>query len=202
MPARGMAFAHTRIGRSWIDDNKFDYAEASCQAATTLDANSSIAHVYCGDMYTKKGDSRSLQHYQRAVALAPNNASVLISLANHYYATGDSGKGASAFDRARKISPGSRSIYLNWGNWLHSSNDHAGALQMYDAAIRVYPANDEAYAARVKPLQQLGMTLEAERSESKAKAIRARRNALLSPSNSSTLLMVEPYSRLRTPILP
>jgi tetratricopeptide (TPR) repeat protein len=195
-------YAHTRIGRSWLAENKIDRAEAACKEAIEADEASSIGHVYCGDVFRAHRDRKTVEYYEQALALAPDNAAVLANLARHLYATGNPEHGAEAFQKALKINPANRITYISWGDWLLSEQDYNGALRMYDRSIRAYPANEDAYAARGLALQCLGQMRDAEKSQRTADAIRNRKAALTGPQGRSAMSMIEPYSRLHTPIPP
>jgi tetratricopeptide (TPR) repeat protein len=197
------AYAHIGIGRSWIAEGHIDKAEVACGEAIAADKYLVAAHVYCGSVFSMQKNPKAAEYYKQALALVPENSSILAVLAGHYYAIGEPIPGAEHFEKAIQIDPGRAYMYLNWGNALFNMNDYSAALGMYDKAISLNPNYEEAYRNRSDALKLLDRDEEATRSNQKADDIAYERSAVIRPGRRSPTSMIELYySRLPMPLPP
>ena len=197
------AYAVTRMGLTWMRQGREQPAEQACNEALSIDEKSQAVHLYCGDVFLALRDHpRAVEHFRMALAAEPENASVLATIAGHFYTLGEAERGHAAFKRAQQLAPGNRTIYFSWATWLLSEQDYHGALKLYDTAIRLYPAYDEAHASRALLLRCLGRNDEAEKSEETARIQRNRKADLAATSDRSAMSMLARYSHLGMPIAP
>ena len=107
-------------------------------------------------LHAKKRLEQAHQSFSRALALNPENASVLNNLGNLFTELGRIDEAILSFERAIRISPGFADAWSNLGIAHSRINQFDRAIQCYDEAIRSQPNYSDAYANKALALLALG----------------------------------------------
>jgi class 3 adenylate cyclase/TolB-like protein len=144
---------------------------AAAQQAVRLDPNDGEAHLVSGIAYLYyKGDCKlGLQEFDRAEALAPNNADLLILIGLYLPGCGDPAGGLTLAKRAVRLNPN----HPNWyNNMLREIYFHNGKFEeALAAASQVDSKFAYDYVILAMIQASLGRKEEAEKSASEAKRL-------------------------------
>ena len=92
-------------------------------------------HYFDTDQFEK-----SIQAYEQALALEPNNANVLTDMGVMYRRSDQPQKAIAAFDKAIAVDPGHEISRFNKGIVLmHDLNDREGAVKAWADLVRINP---------------------------------------------------------------
>ena len=128
----GAAFAAYQAGRS-------GEAEAIGRAILAHDPRDAGAHYVCGLVAADRGALQSAREaFETAVALAPDKASLRITLGNLALRQGDDAAAERAFRTALAQAPGSVAAHTNLGAALKRQGRLEEAVVCYRAALALY----------------------------------------------------------------
>ena len=131
-PHAGAAFAAYQAGRG-------SEAEAIGRAILAHDPRDAGAHYVCGLVAADRGAlDRARQAFETAAALAPDKASLRITLGNLALRQGDDGAAERAFCTAIAQAPGSVAAHTNLGAALKRQGRLEEAVQSYRAGLALY----------------------------------------------------------------
>ena len=131
-PRAGAAFAAYRAGRS-------GEAEAIGRAILANDPCDAGAHYVCGLVAADRGALQSAREaFETAAALAPDKASLRITLGNLALRQGDDAAAERAFRTALAQAPGSVAAHTNLGAALKRQGRLEEAVACYRAALALY----------------------------------------------------------------
>ncbi|MCY4405190.1 MAG: tetratricopeptide repeat protein [Rhodospirillaceae bacterium] len=131
-PHAGAAFAAYQAGRG-VE------AEAIGRAILAHDPRDAGAHYVCGLVAADRGAlDRARQAFETAAALAPDKASLRITLGNLALRQGDDGAAERAFRQALAQAPGSVAAHANLGAALKRQGRLEEAVQCYRAGLALY----------------------------------------------------------------
>ena len=131
-PHAGAAFAAYRAGRS-------GEAEAIGRAILAHNPRDAGAHYVCGLVAADRGALESAREaFETAAALAPDKASLRITLGNLALRQGDDAAAERAFRTALAQAPGSVAAHTNLGAALKRQGQLEEAVACYRAALALY----------------------------------------------------------------
>ena len=131
-PQAGAAFAAYQAGRS-------TEAEAIGRAILARDPSDAGAHYVCGLVAADRGAlDRARQAFETAADLAPDKASLRITLGNLVLRQGDDEAAERAFRAALEQAPGSVAAHTNLGAALKRQGRLEEAVQCYRAGLALY----------------------------------------------------------------
>ena len=131
-PHAGAAFAAYQAGRG-VE------AEAIGRAILAHDPRDAGAHYVCGLVAADRGAlDRARQAFETAAALAPDKASLRITLGNLALKQGDAEAAERAFRTALAQAPGSVAAHTNLGAALKRQGRLEEAVQSYRAGLALY----------------------------------------------------------------
>lgn len=87
---------------------------------------------------------QALVYYQRMLALDPDDALALASIAFHRAQQGYNREALALFDRVVALQPGDAEAQFNRGYLLQQLNDHDAAMAAFDRALAINPDHDRA----------------------------------------------------------
>ena len=153
-PRAGAAFAAYQAGRS-------GEAEAIGRAILAHDPRDAGAHYVCGLVAADRGAlDRAREAFETAAALAPDKASLRITLGNLALRQGDDAAAERAFRMALAQAPGSVAAHINLGAALKRQGRLEEAVACYRAALALYRGsawwgtNPDSGRAVLDPAQQ------------------------------------------------
>jgi len=125
-----------------------DHKEAGRQIDAALKVNPKLvgAHETRGVGLQKLHRFAEAASYDRAIALAPYDASTFLNRSNALQELKHSMKAVVSYDRAITLRPDYAAAFYNRGNVLHVRRRNGEALASYDQAIRLKPEPDYADA--------------------------------------------------------
>ena len=131
-PSAGAAFAAYQAGRG-------GEAEAIGRAILARDPRDAGAHYVCGLVAADRGALASAREaFETAAALAPDKASLRITLGNLALRQGDDAAAERAFRTALARAPGSVAAHTNLGAALKRQGRLEEAVACYRAALALY----------------------------------------------------------------
>ena len=131
-PRASAAFAAYRAGDG-------AQAEAIGHAILAHDPRDAGAHYVCGLVAADRGAlDEARDAFERAAALAPDKASLQISLGNLALRQGDDAAAERAFRAALTLAPGSAAAHTNLGAALKRQGRLADAVASYRAGLALY----------------------------------------------------------------
>ena len=167
-----VAEAHSNLGNALKEQQRFDEALGSYDAALALQAGDSDTYYNRGIvLQALRRQEEALDSYDRALALNAadeqawnNRAVVLKDLGRHQAALESVG-------RTLALNAHNVEAHNNRGNILNDRGDAEAALQAFDLAIELFPDYADAWYNRGRALQTLERFVEAVESYSKAIAL-------------------------------
>ena len=97
---------HTFLAEVFIDEGRYEEAEAHCYKALRIEPNHSGAHYNFGDLLARmQMPEQATIHYEAAIRLRPRFEEAHINLGVLFYRNGDLGKAARYFESALEINP-------------------------------------------------------------------------------------------------
>ncbi|MXW35616.1 MAG: tetratricopeptide repeat protein, partial [Chloroflexi bacterium] len=131
-PGAGAAFAAYQAGRS-------GEAEAIGRAILAHDPRDAGAHYVCGLVAADRGAlDRAREAFETAAALAPDKASLRVTLGNLALRQGDDEAAERAFRSALAQAPGSVAAHTNLGAALKRQGRLEEAVDCYRAGLALY----------------------------------------------------------------
>ncbi|MEI6084583.1 MAG: tetratricopeptide repeat protein [Verrucomicrobiota bacterium] len=104
------------------------------------------AHFMLGVVYEKRRDfEAAITHYQAALQLNSNTATVHNNLANTLAKLGRRAAALPHYAEAIRLKPNFPDAQRNWANALSQSGQHAAAIPHYTAALQLNPADAQAH---------------------------------------------------------
>lgn len=193
-----VAEAHSNLGNALKEQQRFEEAVASYDAALTLRANDPDTYYNRGiALQAMQRREDALASYDRALALNANDhqawnnrAVVLKDLQRHFEAL-------QSVDRALALDVGNVEAYNNRGNILAAVGDVDGALQAYDLALELFPGYADTWYNRGRVLQMLERMEEAVQAYSKAVEL----NPQLAPAYNNRAEALYKLKRLKEALL-
>lgn len=124
-------------GAHFIDSN--NVIEAETKAASN--PNDADAWIQLGNLYFDGNQpEKSINAYQKALALNPNNADVLTDMGVMYRTVKKFDKALECFNRAIAINPKHEISRMNKGVvLLHDLNDKPGAIRAWEELVTINP---------------------------------------------------------------
>ncbi len=102
----------------------------------SADAWIALANSY----FDAERHQNAIEAYQKALAIAPNNANVITDMGVMYRRSGQPQKAVAAFDRAIKVDPEHETARFNKGIVLfHDLKDNDGAIAAWEDLLNVNP---------------------------------------------------------------
>lgn len=130
------AQSYYQLGRYYHGQKRFDMAEAAYRKSLTLDGNQAAAHNALGSLYGEKGDlARSVQHFEKALAVAPNAGYLHNNLGFAYFLLG---RFEEAYVAVRKALSLDATLERGWAN-LQRIADHRTETQIAATAKSLQP---------------------------------------------------------------
>ena len=146
--APGEARYYINLGGYYQDLGHWDQAEANYQKALESDPDNSDCWNYLANiLYQKRSYKMSLEHYQKAIGIAPGIPVYHGNMGRACRAMGKWDDAISAFQEALRIDDDNDSFWNELGNICYSCGRYAESIEHYQAAIRlssnvpVYHAN-------------------------------------------------------------
>ncbi len=126
-----------------------------------------------GIILAERGDQDgAIEHYRRALALAPSYAYAHYNLGNSLVATGHVEEAIGHYEDALRFRPGDPSIHFNLGNALALERREAEAATEFRAALRLDPGRADAWFNLADAMVASGNLSEAEEAYSHAVLLR------------------------------
>jgi tetratricopeptide (TPR) repeat protein len=164
-----VAEAHSNLGNALKEQQRFEEAVDSYDAALALQANDPNTYYNRGiALQALRRQEDALASYDRALALnaadhqAWNNRAVVLKDLQRYFDALESVNRALALE-ARDVE-----AHNNRGNILNDAGDADGALKAYDLALELFPGYADAWYNRGRALQALERLEEAVQAYGKA----------------------------------
>jgi Flp pilus assembly protein TadD len=124
-----------------------------------------------GAILAEKGDyAAAIEHYHRALALAPAFASAHLNLANALAATGRTAEAAAQYEEALRFRPQDAALHRRFAHALAAERRGYASAAEYREALRLEPASAEAWAGLGAAMVQVGNLGEA--ADAYAQAVR------------------------------
>jgi protein O-GlcNAc transferase len=133
------ARCYTILGLSLMASGAMDEAESSFLRAIELDATAD-RYSNLGSFWQQRGRlDDALEAYRRALALAPDDATVHRNLGNVYRSKGDVEAGAECFIRSVALSPDDADLHCDLGDVLQTLGRLSDALAAYRRSLELNP---------------------------------------------------------------
>ncbi len=87
---------------------------------------------------------QALVYYQKMLAIDPDDALAMASIAYHRAQQGHNREALAMFDRVVALKPGDAEAHFNRGFLLQALNDHDSAMAAFDRALAINPDHDRA----------------------------------------------------------
>jgi cytochrome c-type biogenesis protein CcmH/NrfG len=129
---------------------------------TNQNPNDAEAWIQLGNLHFDSDNyEKSINAYQKSLALQPNNANVLTDMGVMYRRSGKPAEAIKAFDKAITVDPRHEVSRFNKGIVLmHDLNDIAGAVRSWEELVAVNPTakspNGQLVAELIKRMQPPG----------------------------------------------
>jgi adenylate cyclase len=135
----------------------------AAQKAFALDDSNASAHALLGDFYWLKREyDKAISEGERAVALAPGEASVHISYAKNLVFAGRAEEAIPLFQKAIRLNPvGPTGLYLNLGHALRMTGKFEEAASAYRKSIQRSPDNILTHVSLAATYSMMGREKEA-----------------------------------------
>jgi|GEM_PF-2181443 len=149
--------AYVGLGRIQLAEFDTDGSLATCRHAMKFASSYASTHGFCGDVLRLRGSHKeAIEHFTRAVSLAPGNWRALVSLGSSFYAGRDFSRGGEYFAKAVNIRPHDAVLLNTWGEALYDARDFHGAAEKFEKATRIDPGYTGAYENWAEALRALG----------------------------------------------
>ena len=129
---------------------------------TNQNPNDAEAWIQLGNLhFDSENYEKSINAYQKSLAIKPNNANVLTDMGVMYRRSGKPAEAVKAFDKAIAVDPRHEVSRFNKGIVLmHDMNDIAGAVRSWEELVAVNPAakspNGQLISELIKRMQPPG----------------------------------------------
>ena len=141
---------------------KMAEAEAILRQVLASDPDHAGAHNDLGVIFSHRGETeQAVDHFERAIELAPGAADAYTNLGNHYHAAGCFEESAKAYRKAVTLDPGDADTQTNLGNSLQVLGRVEEAAASFRRALVIEPGHLFALNNLGNALQALGRMEEA-----------------------------------------
>ena len=93
---------------------------------------------------------KSIEDYNKVLAINPNDAEAYFNRGNVYGQKGDFNHAIEDFNKALAINPNDADAYYNRGGAYYDKDDYDRAIEDYNKAIYIDPNNTDVYNNRAK----------------------------------------------------
>ncbi|MGC2504043.1 MAG: protein kinase, partial [Silvibacterium sp.] len=125
----------------WLNE-----AQAYSQKAVELDNSIPAVYVTLGQIHDELGKhDLSVQEYQHALQLNPNDASALVGMAKSYESAGRMADAEKTFEKAAALRPDNWSGYNDLGQFFDGQGKYPQAIAAFKQALQLTPDNAELY---------------------------------------------------------
>lgn len=130
------AQSYYQLGRYYHGQKRYDQAETAYRKSIALDAGQAAANNALGSLYAERGDlERSVQHFEKALAAAPEAGYLHNNLGFAYYLQGRMNE---AYEAVRKALALDATLERGWAN-LQRIADHRSETQIAAAPKSGHP---------------------------------------------------------------
>jgi tetratricopeptide (TPR) repeat protein len=134
-----------------------------------------VAFLYLGEIALRAGNAEvAAQHFQAALKLNPDMPQARLSLGNAYFSGGRVDEALQIWEQLAKDRPNLASVHNNLGIAYTDKGDLDNAISHLEQAISLSPDNYQAHENLANAYRKKGMTDEADATQRKAEAIKAR----------------------------
>jgi tetratricopeptide (TPR) repeat protein len=162
----------------------YDFAIKDMQYALTIDSTNIKYHYFLSDIYLKYARSRNaVETMERAAALAPNDLTTQLKLAQLHFITKQYGLGIASLDKVLKQDPQNSEAYFLMGMIFKEQEDPNRAINAFQKAVDIDSDNKDAFLELGKLFTDKGSPL----------AIKYFDNALLIDSLDFNAMMAKAY---------
>lgn len=136
------AYFVTIIGRNTVYKDDFTFYSAAVKDSP----ESAPSHKCLADQYlTREDHLNALAHYDKALAIDPDYAEVMVKKAEIHAGEGSFDKAVSLGERAVAMKPGDAVLRFMLGTFYKNSGQMQQAVNQWQKAVELYPYYAEAY---------------------------------------------------------
>lgn len=125
-----------------------EQCELMANKSLLINSNNAKAHHYLGHIYSEKEYEKAIEHYEKAIELAPNLTYSYHGLGNAYSYKKEYDKAIECYNKAVLIDPQYSSAYHNLGIVYSDKENYDKAIECYDKAIQLDSNLDISYYCR------------------------------------------------------
>lgn len=130
---------HVAWAKFLLRENRVQEAKTSLEAAISFDKSNPRPLVDLGDLYLEvlKNPDKAISLYQNALAVAPQNPTVLLALGRGLERKGQLADARALFEHAARVAPKNPLPVVAIADVIAQSGRSTDALMMYDRALRI-----------------------------------------------------------------
>ena len=154
---------HTFLAEVFIDEGRYEEAEAHCYEALRIEPNHSGAFFELDRVFEERGElDRSRDFYLKALDINRDYFEALVGLATVLQMQGSLSGAVRHFRRALELKPDDPILYYNLGNAFEERMEWAEAIIHYNQAVLLQPNDSEIHTNLAALLVKLDNLEEAE----------------------------------------
>ena len=154
---------HTFLAEVFIDEGRYEEAEAHCYEALRIEPKHSGAFFELGRVFEERGElDRSRDFYLKALDISNDYFEALVGLATVLQKQGSLSGAIHLFRRALELKPDDPILYYNLGNAFEKREEWSEAIFHYKQALLLQPNVSETHTNLAALLVKLDNLEEAE----------------------------------------